>query len=80
MCTGRGDNVFWTFLGFGAVPISNSTTRKQIITREVVNGMTQTTATLLFDPVIPRFPESYVCQIVGDNPIGVNVRVVINTG
>ena len=80
MCTGRGDRVFWTFLGFGANPIANSSNRQQIFTTETVNGTTQTTATLLFNPVIARFPESYVCQIIGDNPIGVNVRVVIDTG
>ena len=76
VCTGAGNQVFWTFLGGGANPIRNSTSRRQIITQETVNGMLRTTATLLFDPVIPRFPESYVCQILGDDPVGVNVRVM----
>ena len=80
ICVGRSNRVFWTFLGGGATPVANSTTRRHEIRTTIVNGMEQTQATLLFDPVIPRFPESYVCQILGDNPTALNVRVITNSG
>ena len=42
------------------------------------NGMQQTTATLTFEPVILRSTESYVCQILGNNPTALNVQVNVD--
>ena len=71
--------MFWTFLGGGISPIMDSETRMHMSqTMEVEDGLVQTTATLTFDPVVPRFPESYVCQILGDNPTAANVLVTVD--
>ena len=73
--------MFWTFLGGGISPIMDSEFRMHMSQTTAVNdGLVQTTATLTFDPVIPRFPESYVCQILGDNPTAANVLVNIDEG
>lgn len=73
--------MFWTFLGGGISPISDSEFRMHMSnTTTNVDGVLQTTATLTFDPVIPRFPEPYVCQILGDNPTAANVLVTVDEG